>query len=372
MRIGIITMHKVQNYGSALQAYALEKKVRDLGYSSEIIDYIYPNKYHLSYQQKKTVKIFLRRFISYLFDIISGGTKLRKKKAFEIFYKKYFLLSKSYSTLEQIRKEPPCYDLYITGSDQVWNPRFVRNDTTFMLSFVPDGSHCVSYASSFAANDIPEQFRILYAKELAKYSCISVRETTGIEIVRRLTGKDAVVTCDPTLLLTRNEWEELAEEAEIKIESPYILAYILHYSFNPYPEIEETISHIQNELDLPVIYLDGCKNNYFRKNAKVIKTAGPCDFVSLFKNASYIVTSSFHGAAFSLIFDKPIAAIVDDIQNDSRILNLLRVCGKEEYAITKQTPTNIVKKVLGNSDKLDSFRQKSCSFLEEMIENFIC
>lgn len=370
MKVGIITMHKVQNYGSVLQAYALQKKVKDLGFECEIIDYIYPNSYHRSYQHgKTTIKGYIKKLLSMFINIFDGTTK-KKNKAFADFYNTYLRLSETYLTKESIKENPPVYDIYMTGSDQVWNPRFVKDDSTFMLSFVPKDSYCVSYASSFAASCIPNNLQSLYARELSKYSFLSVREATGTGVIRTLIDRESFVTCDPTLLLSKKEWEEVANHAKIQIEGDYILAYVLHYSFNPYPEIEQTIRHLQAEYNLPVIYLDGLRKYCFYKNTQVIRAAGPCDFVRLFKDASYVVTSSFHGTAFSLIFEKPLAVMVDDVRKDSRIQNLLNICGKEACIVTKQNPImSVCKMQTDYSMAFDSFKEYSCKVLEEMIKN---
>ena len=368
-KIGIITMHKVLNYGSALQAYALQKTIQNLGYDCEMIDYLYPNSYHLNFSHKeRTMTNFVKRVLSFLFGILLGIEQKKNQKLFTAFYQKYFVLSKPYLTREAVQEAPPLYDLFLTGSDQVWNPRFIKGDTTFMLSFVPENSRCISYASSMATSNIPQEFRNCYANELKKYCCISVREESGKKIIKDLTGKEANVVCDPTILLTAKEWSDIANNSKFEINKPYILVYVLNYSFNPYPEIEKTIRIVQDELNLPMVILNGRKKDYLRKNAIFIKEAGPCEFVNLFKNATYIITTSFHGAVFSLIFDKPMAVMIDDRKNDSRIFDLLRRCNKEQYAVTKNNPTQVVMELLKDNSELNSFRDTSLLSLSQMID----
>ena len=368
-KIGIITMHKVLNCGSALQAYALQKTIQKLGYDCEMIDYLYPNSYHLSFSQKgRTMVNSVKRVLSFLFNILLGIEKKKTRKLFAAFYQKYFVLSKPYLTKEAIQENPPLYDLFLTGSDQVWNPRFIKGDTTFMLSFVPENSRCISYASSIATSNIPQEFRNCYANELKKYYYISVREESGKKVIKDLTGKEAYVVCDPTILLTAKEWSNVANNSKFEINKPYILVYVLNYSFDPYPEIENTIRVVQDRLNLPVVILNGRKKDLLRKKTIFIKEAGPCEFVNLFKNAAYVITTSFHGTVFSLIFDKPLAVMIDDRKNDSRIFDLLQKCNKEQYVITKNNPTQVLMKLLEDNSKLNSFRDASLLSLSQMID----
>ena len=368
-KIGIITMHKVLNCGSALQAYALQKTIQDLGYDCEMIDYLYPNSYHLNFSHKeRTMTNFAKRVLSFLFNILLGIEQKKTQKLFTAFYQKYFVLSKPYHTREALQEDPPSYDLFLTGSDQVWNPRFIKGDTTFMLSFVPENSRCISYASSMATSNIPQEFRNCYANELKKYYCISVREESGKKIIKDLIGKETNVVCDPTILLTAKEWSDVAHNSTLEINRPYILVYVLNYSFDPYPEIEKTIRVVQDMLKLPVVILNGRKKDLLRKNSIFIKEAGPCEFVNLFKNAAYVITTSFHGTVFSLIFDKPMAVMIDDRTNDSRIYDLLQKCNKERYAVTKNNPVQVDMELLKDNSKLNSFRDASLLFLSQMIE----
>lgn len=369
-RIGIITMHKVLNCGSALQAYALQKKICDLGYDCELIDYFYPNSYHLNTtQQGKSIITFVKCILSYFVNIFWVNRENNTRRLFADFYEKYFVLSKPYLTKEDIKRNPPSYDLYLTGSDQVWNPKYIKGDTTFMLSFAPENSRCISYASSIATSNIPHEYKNDYAHELKKYNCISVREESGKKMIKALIDEDAYVVCDPTILLTAEEWNGIASGSKVVIDKPYILVYVLNYSFNPYPEIEKTIKVVQDSLNLPIVILNGRKKDFLRRNSIFIKEAGPCEFVSLFKNASYVITTSFHGTVFSLIYKKPFAVMIGNKGDDSRIFDLLKKSNKEQYAITKDNPTPVIMELLKNDGKLDSFRETSYLFLSQMIEN---
>ena len=333
--VGLITMHRVLNAGSALQAYALQRKVQELRYNCEIIDYVFPNSRYLGEESllnrtKKKMRLFMK-------NVLFGFSDFVRRRRFQAFYDRYFSLSpRTYATCEDIHNNPPTYDIYLTGSDQVWNPLHVKDDTTFLLSFCKEkNASRISFASSFSTARIPENLKDLYAEYLASYNRISVRENSGISLIKGLTGKKAEVVCDPTLLLDGNEWGELAENSLIQIEQPYILAYKLTYAFNPYPQIDKMIAQIQAQLKLPVVYLYGRLADYRKNNARVIKNAGPCEFIGLFKQANFVVTTSLHGTAFALNFSVPFYSVIENKpEKDSRILSLLGLAGAHDRALT--------------------------------------
>jgi len=367
--VGLITMHRVLNPGSALQAYALQRKVLELGYHCEIIDYVFPNNRH---RPKDRVKNRLKRNgRAFLSNLRWGFAPAIRKKRFQHFYDRCFSLSQqSYRCFEDIHNNPPSYDIYLTGSDQVWNPKHIKDDCTFFLSFCNQTkSPRIAFAASFATNYIPEELRDLYARHLASYNRISVREKSGIKLVSDLTGQKAEVVCDPTLLLDRNEWSRLAELSSIKIKHPYILAYVLNYAFNPHPQVDGMIEQVQARLNMPVVYLNGRLADIRKKNSCVIKKAGPCEFLWLFRHADFILTTSLHGTAFALNFSKPFCSVIENAQNDSRILSLLQLVGEEDRAKTIES-SNIEANIMYHKpldSPLKELKSNSLTFLENAL-----
>lgn len=368
MKVGIITMYKVLNYGSALQAYALQRKLFEMGVDNEIIDYQYPKPI----KKKTTMKSLISQAIIFARNAIIGFPTEKKKKKFEEFYEKNFVLSPQSYDEDSIKQNPPQYDIYLTGSDQVWNPRFAGNDTNFMLSFVSEGQKRISFASSFATNHIDEEKRGLYAKYLSMYDAISVRETSGVDIVRELTGKSAEVCCDPTLLLDKSEWDKLAEQSSIKIGEKYILVYILSYMCDVYPQVDNLIASVQKILGLKVIYLVGRKEDAFKPNSRLIKSAGPAEFAYLFQNAEFVITTSFHGTAFSLINDKPLLGVVNkDNDSDSRIQSLLCNAGAEksitDYHEVISKSKDELFSLCGQQELIKQLKQSSVEYLQKQF-----
>lgn len=368
-KVGIITMHKVINYGSALQAYALQRTIEKLGYDCEIIDYIYPNEYHLSRYPKLPA---WKSWILFIIQLLYGFPQKKRVKLFERFYKDYLKLSPvCYESREQLQDNPPCYDIYVTGSDQVWNPKYIGEDTNFMLSFVSDVPK-IAYSASFATDSVPDKYRELYKNCLNEYSAISVREQKGVEIVQALSDKNTEVVLDPTLLLKADEYEDLAERSTIHIDEPYILAYILGYSFNPYPYVERLIKHIQRKTGYKVCLLNVSNvKMLFSHNTIRLQKVGPSEFVYLFKNASFVITTSFHGTAFSIIFNKPFYALVKKGNKDDRLMSLLQLLELKDRAIFLNSilPERMVEMNDVFLSRLSIVRERSIEFLHNELGN---
>lgn len=322
-------MHRVQNYGSALQAYALQAYIGKLGYDVELIDYIYPNAKHKQHIPLK------RRIKSFLFKLAFCLPLRRKTKRFARFYADWYRCSQlQFPSAESLMGYNYPYDVLVTGSDQVWNPIHILNDTVFFLPFARPQTPTVAYAPSFSVASIPEEYTDTIRPYLENYDYISVREKSGLDIVRSLTGREAELVCDPTLLLTREEWSVLADQSHYPINGPYILVYVLHYAYNPYPEICDIIAQVQQELSLPLVLLDAPVLEMKFENARFVKDAGPLDFLRLMKNASYIITTSFHGTAFALNFGIPFYSVIRDRSGfDTRMTDLVDTVGADRAIV---------------------------------------
>lgn len=370
MKIGIITMHKVLNYGSALQTYALQKKLEELGYDSEIIDYEFPPKK----KSKITVRKIINDVIVFLRAMVLGFPQKEKKRRFELFYKKFYHLSRNKYNSETISLDPPIYDVYMTGSDQVWNPRHIDKDANFLLAFAPKGAKKVSFASSFATSQIPETHKDIYNQYLSDYCFISVREPSGLGLVKNFSDKEASVCCDPVFLLGKEQWDKIADASTVNFKEKYILVYAIYYMFDPYPELKEIIDHVQNQLQCKVIFLNGRTEDAFHKNSRVMKSEGPADFIQLIRNAEIVITSSFHGTAFSLIYEKPLMAIVrDNDKEDSRISSLLLRLGDEKSIVVYNRGCSLTKDELYDMKhercKLDKIISLSVNYLKTSLMN---
>lgn len=370
MRIGIITIHRLINFGTALQAYALQHYLQEAtGYQVEIIDYIFPNSFHK--EQKKLIKKIrgnIRLTLDYLFE-----SKHKSNKKFREFQNKYLNLSaEQYPNITSLNENPPLYDIYITGSDQVWNTKTVKNDANYYLCFAPNDKPKIAFSACFANTTLDSKYKASIKERLSRYKYIGVREKSAINIIKDLhLPEDIVVrnTCDPTLLLTKEDYSEIATESKIKIKNSYILVYMLMYAFDPYPALENVIKQVQEKTKLPIIVIGDRRFKYDGKY-KFIKGIGPADFLWLFKNASYIITSSFHGTMFSLIYRKPFIAISPNT-GDSRIKDILEEIGLTSNLvynneITNINPTDPYSKLIENNIKC--FIESSKNFLNKAIK----
>lgn len=329
MKVGIITMHKVLNLGSALQAFALQKYLLRQNIANEIIDYEFPPK------EKLLTRINLQlRFILYQ---IRTGILFKKsdKRYFNDFYKNHFRLSKKRYNVANIKRTNEIYDIFLTGSDQVWNPNGTKDDTSFLLSFVDDDKPKISYAASFTINSLPKKYKSVYKHFLDRYKHISVRERSGVDIVRQLTGKQADIVLDPTLLLDKEEYRVISKKPRTYINEPYILVYILSYMYNPFPDINDIVRKVQEKMGgVNVVYI-GCGHfSAYSSECITLSNFGPCEFLWLLDHASFVVTTSFHGTVFASLFHKPLISAVKSMSDiDGRMPSLLKSIGGENSIV---------------------------------------
>ena len=371
-RIGIITMHRVMNVGSVLQAYALCEKISQLGAKAEIIDYQYPNNYHCGEKDKtgfmQKLLILPQRILYFILY-----RKTLQKMRFNSFFNRKFHLSKYYPDQHAIYSDPPRYDVYLTGSDQVWNPLCMKGDGVFFLDFVKNVPKS-SYAASFSSNHIPEALNDVYSKYLKEYTYLGVREDNAVSLVCKLANKNAVCVCDPTLLLKRDDYIKLAEDSELEpICEPYILVYALSYAFDPYPQIDKITEHVKSELGYKVIYLHANSIDHYHIGRSVT-SAGPSEFLDLFINAKFVITSSFHGTAFAVNLQIPFISIVpNNREQDNRIMSLLTLVGLTSQAfkvaqpLPETLPLNVNFEYAGV--QLNQYRIASEYFLKKILES---
>lgn len=367
MKIGIITMHKVPNFGSALQAYALQEKLFEHGYDNRIIDYIYS---YVDYNPS---------WFGYLLDKARYYAKVLLRHPASLtryhrFRKRYLRTTwREYTKHDLVNGKVPAFDVYMTGSDQVWNCKFTQGDTNFLLKFAPLNAHRLSYGASFASSKVPAQYEQIFKEDLPKYDSLLVREHSGVDIVRRLVGKKAEVVCDPILLLTDAAYHALASKSKLRVAEPFILVYVLDYMYNPYPEIYEIVRKVKKELGVKVLYIGtDAPDPMDSEGAYMGGHIGPLEFLWLMENASFVITTSFHGTAFATIFHKPLFSVVQDTEaEDGRMQTLLRELHQEKslVAYNKEVPVDLIhsEEIVAKEEYLDVIRMHS----EELLVNSI-
>lgn len=299
MKIRTITCHDCYNFGASLQAYALQKHLESLGHEVQIIHY--KPDYLSRHFKLGTVSnpVFDKPLIKqlYLLAKLPGRLlALKRKKVFDEFTAKYLKLTRRYNSYEELKADAPEADVYIAGSDQIWNTLF-RNgrDAAFYLDFGNSEVKRISYAASFATLDVVPEYREFVMKELKGIDCISIREKTSLPLLASLGRPDGVAVCDPVFLLNKEHWNNLVNNSTFTTpKEKYILLYLSDRGKN----IEKIAKEMRKQTGWKVYAVGGVTAPYADKN---LTNASPLDFVGLIRDAQFVVSNSFHATAFSLI-----------------------------------------------------------------------
>lgn len=375
MKIGIVTLQKSEvNYGACLQSYALWKHVTNMGHDCDIIDILRPchSGYRISpsfNEKKKPIKQRVKEIIISILNFrrIKQEKKLfgGKRRKFEEF-NNLLKYTDTYYSVEELYNNPPSYDMYITGSDQVWNPKMPYINNQYFLTFVPKDKKKISYASSFGIDYLPESKKRQYGEWLLKYDSVSVREESGASIVEELTGKRPTVLLDPVFLLPKNEWSILASSINGILPNSYVFLYILEYDAN----YIQTAYEIAKELNLSIYMVLSDNRIIVSDCIKQLLDVGPREWLWLIKNANMVITSSFHGTAFSCIFNKPTKILLrESVATNSRTLGLLQRIDSDYISVCKNG-INILSISGYDKDRLGECIKESYSYLEREVNNY--
>lgn len=293
--VGIITLNGYKNYGNRLQNYALQEVIKSIGYEVETIliddSTISSRQVKRSFSFVELPKKVLRRLVNLKNN---KHTNIRTEK-FKDFSRNYIVETNYKISEANIEtKNLSQYKYLVTGSDQVWNPFYIHGSPLYFLSFVPKEKR-ISYAASFGIANIPQEYQMDYKKYLNEMQSLAVREEQGASIIKKLTGRDAKVVVDPTMLLTKDEWSKVAKEANTKPKKPYLLTYFLGEVSS---ETRNRIDRLAKKKNLKIINMANFKDiEYY--------TADPSEFLDFIKSAEIFCTDSFHGVVFSILFEKP-------------------------------------------------------------------
>lgn len=365
MKIGIMTFHRAINYGALLQAYALQETIISLGARCEIVDYRNPlmeDLYGIGYLRECSG---VRDRVAWLLNAFS--TK-RARQAYREFRREYLTLStKVYVDAHELRVCNSEYDKIICGSDQVWNYKALNFDKNYFLDFITDRRMKCSYAASFGVDAIPEEYIEDYRRLLLDYSVLSVRERQGCDLVYNICGIRPEQHIDPVFLLPREKWaDRMACSAK---EDRFILVY----SFEITNTMKKFIEDLSRKTNLKVFVLGRSLRKILDVPYKNVYSISPKDFVKFFFNASYVVTNSFHGTAFSIIFNKEffIELLVSSNHVNSRLENILEVMNLESRRITATYEMDNIIANCVNWDAVNEIvsaeRLKALSYLKSLL-----
>lgn len=370
--IGIITYHHYYNYGTMLQALALQEKVEQLGYQAELIDFKQDNslsRYEMLKLRIKRMPVYIKERKKYRALADSREKIKEKNELFEQFYKTYLHVGKKkYTTTQQLMENPPVYDGYVVGSDQTWNPFVANSPEAFFLPFVENKSKKGSYGPSLAVKLLSDEKEKEYRKKLSNFSFLSCREQDGAQLLSRITQKEVKCVLDPTLLLSAKEWGKYCE-FEIPKE-PYILVYFLGEK-SEHRRAVEKIQKLTNWkiISLPAAYLE-MENNDYKK-----VWGGPKEFLSLIRGAALICTDSFHGTMFSINFQRNFFSFCkssdsEESSENSRLYSALNIFGLSNRIIHNMD--NLTAEDISIDYKnvipiLEEQRRDSIEYLENML-----
>lgn len=365
MKIDIVTLHRAQNYGSVLQTFALQKQIENLGHQAFILDY-YPERYTnkgLLKRLKNKSSRFKNPLVLLIAKLLIYPSYLRKGIQFNKFMHYLNLAKPSFATNEEGMGRFTDADAYCAGSDQIWNSHWNEGvEKALFLDFVPKGKLCFSYAASIGLSKIPANEIAETKLLLDKFEFLSLREDKGVELVKELGRTDAVQCLDPTLLMSKEEWSQYADDSYNGKE--YVLTYNLHHD----SEIDKCAKEIASKFHLQI------RNISY--NWHDIVRHGHLDwcptvegFLGLIKNAKYVVADSFHATAFSIIFEKPFVVITPEVAS-SRLSSLLKMLGLDDHNINKFTSLKVIEQPI-NYNRIKSIiatkQRESISYLNKVF-----
>lgn len=321
MKIGILTFHSSNNFGALLQAYALKEAVKRMGKDVEVLNYRQPYLVN----QRKIVVIDTKSVLALLKSILFTISHLPKRIVnikFARFRKKHLNLSK---TIFNHATKIKGYDTYIAGSDQVWNTRITKGDLAYFLPFCSAQQGKIAYAASIGEDTVTDEHRAILKSNINNFNHISVREESAVEVLQEFTDKKIWHVLDPVLLLDHKAWSQLARSRTEKEK------YLLIYRVFEDEEVYKVARIVAKKLNMQVRYI----NNYREDKYDFIseRRVGPREFIGLFQHAAFVVTNSFHGTAFSIVFNKDFITVPPKGRR-GRIDSLLQLLNLEHRLVS--------------------------------------
>lgn len=338
-RIGIATIHKSSNFGGSLQAYALYKYLESQGHCVEIIDllrpvhdrFIYDSRYNPYRSTRYSLKNRLREAVKKMLghkDSKGYASEVSKQKFAEFF--KEIRYSKEYRKVRDIFKDAPKYDIYISGSDQLWSPMHPFCIEPFFLTFAPAGSKKISYATSIGVTELTDKEKADFKRWLASYEAISVRENEGKQLLESfIKDKNIEVVADPTFLLDIEDWKSLAIAPSMKED------YILLFSLTNTKPLVDFAIRMSKESGKKLVIIKGPLLDANSPDYILDNNIGPREFLGYFDNADVVITDSFHGSVFAMLMGaKNFFSYIQPVsKTGSRITNLLKTVGELNHLL---------------------------------------
>lgn len=368
MKVSIITRHAIANYGSLLQSIATEKLFGSLGYQTEIINYIPVEEKveNLVDSYIKNSKFWNKNLITRdLYKVLQNKNIYKMNVQFKEYQEKYLNLSDvEYNSINELKNNKPLADIYCTGSDQDWGAIGCQKyDEAYFLNFIDENDKAISYAASFGKDVIcPELKQNLY--ELTKkYLKILVREDSALKLLDECGVKNVKQVLDPTLLTSKDDWNNICKQERL-VNEDYILIYQLHHN----KKLDKYAKKISKLTGKKLIRINTSK--YFKyKTGEFVYLPSPDEFLSYIKYADIVLTDSFHGTCFSIIYNKNFIDILPSVTG-TRISSILKLFGLENRITTGDNYDLINENIDYNkiNKKLAIEQKKSINALKEALE----
>ncbi|MDD3174781.1 MAG: polysaccharide pyruvyl transferase family protein [Herbinix sp.] len=367
-RVGMTSFHESTSFGGTLQCVALQHVIKGMGYEAEFIDFRRNECIALHSNKKNTIKQNMIAFSQALDNALHKQDKIIVRDLFNEFKAKTISIGTTlYSDIDALYGKPPIYDVYLTGSDQVWNPysSFLK---VYGLGFAETNK--IAYAASIGVSEIPDSKKQYMTDNISGFEAISCREIEGCNALEQLLNRPVINVLDPTLLIDKQEWSKISTAGSV-VKEKYLLCFFLgSLSYS-----RQIAKKIAREHNLRIVMIPGSPKDMLRFGY-LVKGCGPSEFLNLFMNADFICTDSFHGTAFSINMNKPFYSFCRRGYNErtsyiSRIVDLLQLLGIEDRLVYPDS--NIDNNILpidyeSINKALDEERKKSRDFLRRALD----
>lgn len=344
MKIGILTFHDADNYGAVLQAYALKMAISKYE-ECQIINYY--NAYFHG-EDKRSVKQNIK-------ELFYAKAFQKKKDGFQKFREEYLTGNIPWVTKDKLFELNEMYDLFVVGSDQVWNLSCSGESDSYFLPFVKSDNKKVSFAASFGS--FAPKLDKKYIDYIRKFSFVSVREKSGKDFLNK-NGIMSIKLLDPIFLLQKEKWNELTQKSKQR--------YILVYEVVNGKDMLEFAKKLSVKTRLPIHFITASRKPQLK--VKAIRDADPLEWLSQIRNAEYVITNSFHGLAFSLIFNRQFyVELLSNSTTNARILELLETIGEKKRIITEAENAEIDFTKI--NDLIAEERTRSMSYIRSFVRH---
>ena len=373
MKASVITLHTVDNYGSAMQTYATQEVLKKIGCDVEFVDYWrkdnLPEYRAVKLLETSTLQRvkpiwgacgFTRRMAIFLLKYMFA---YRKSPMWRFLEKNVRMTQQRYVSFEELSKNPPAADVYITGSDQVWNSIWNQGiDRAFFLDFAPSDKARIAFSASIGRESLDEEEISETRELLKKYKAISVREQSAVKLLQSM-GIVSTLLLDPTLMLDADAWRNLA------VAVNHVKPYLLIYQLNANSQMDRYAEQIAEKKGWELLRIGFGRSDY-NKSGKCVMLPSVEEFLGLFCNASCVLTDSFHATAFSLNLGTEFISILPN-RFGTRITNILKMTNTEGRLLTNYHDFSVLEKSI-NTEHVQNVLRKEREKGFEFLRNALC